>query len=127
MTPRHATTVVLVGWYLMVPPPPSPKGSGVIGDEPLSQWIIAESFDSAAECTQDWKRRMGLASDSFDKLKAEIHAANSDRLTVAELPPKLQREYVKVVIGAGRINGAKCIASDDARLKGNKDATRLRI
>ena len=49
MKPRHAATLALVGWYLMVPPH-DPDGQHANPKGPLSQWHILASFDSADEC-----------------------------------------------------------------------------
>jgi len=57
MKPLHAAALALVGWYLMLPPPHTEYAqSGQIIDvradneAPLSQWTIARSYDTAAQC-----------------------------------------------------------------------------
>ena len=47
---RQAGTLVLVGWFLMVPPP---AGAGRrLTFEPLWMWKVIDTFDSREECEQ---------------------------------------------------------------------------
>ena len=48
---HHARAVILLGgWLLMLPPT---KGEDVNTHAPLSRWEHRESYDTAAECTDD--------------------------------------------------------------------------
>lgn len=95
---KHLAALAVVGWYLMVPPvhPTSSDLSTAKGyvdwGAPLSDWETLDSYDSAQEC------RAELAHQFDDAVK---HVQKGDPLIPFSLP-----EY------------AKCIASDDPRLKG---------
>jgi len=100
MISRHASAVLLLGWYLMVPPvedlPRKDPGDGggvpyrVKRGATLSAWEIANSFDSADECRNAKKELTASATHS------------SDRLSIANVMAKRE---------------ALCIATDDPRLK----------
>jgi hypothetical protein len=57
---RHATTLAIVGWYLMLPPMgsvesrrnPSTGSYVAYSTHPLSAWEIAGSYNSAAACAK---------------------------------------------------------------------------
>jgi hypothetical protein len=48
MNRRHATSLVGLGWYLMMPPTMS--DGTVVTSAPLSQWLVSSSHDSADDC-----------------------------------------------------------------------------
>jgi hypothetical protein len=105
MNLRHAAALVLVGWYLMVPPlSPSGPHYVVLRGAPLSEWIIDESFDSAAECEQ--ARHDGILSARQSAEKAGI----CKPVPGSTCDDPLLQEAVL----------AKCIATDDPRLKETK-------
>ena len=97
MNLRHAATVALLGWYLMLPQMKlqETKDDAAVGSNqctdvvdksaPLAQWTLYASFDSAAQCKA---------------MRAQLLAL-----------PKLadHQRYVD----------STCVASDDPRLKGN--------
>jgi hypothetical protein len=88
MNRYHATTLALVGWYLMIPPKvieDSARHMHVLGSF-LSQWSILESFDTAKEC------ETRVAETRKELLGMQI--------TLEEARPLF----------------AECIASDDPRL-----------
>ena len=106
MKPRHAAALVLVGWYLMMPPlvrvPPDPRDpsrdSAVPdSDAPLGKWFWSGSFDSADACQR-----------SQEKEIAETQRRNS----LSPSPPAKVDRNVEVAFWV-----ARCIASDDPRLK----------
>jgi hypothetical protein len=88
MNLRHAATLVLMGWYLMLPPPlsHSPNDAQIA---PLSQWTRTGAFQSEESC--DLKRT------AFSKLDPALGAYRG-------LPPE-------------QVYEAECVASDDPRLK----------
>jgi hypothetical protein len=58
MKPRHAAALVLVGWYLMFPPPDFDHATHLANgnpnlDAPFSDWRNEASFDSAKECNAE--------------------------------------------------------------------------
>ena len=78
MTPRHAATLALVGWYLMVPPTGlSPDGRrAFIFNAPLSQRYRWDFYDTASEC---WyvDRDLFLRSESVLRIDPLNDAANA--------------------------------------------------
>jgi len=52
MKPRHAAALALVGWYLMTPPLIGPNYA-IKEDAPFSQWVIAQTFDTASDCERE--------------------------------------------------------------------------
>jgi len=89
---RHAAVLALVGWYLMVPPWRSAQTAHPIpdSDAPLSKWITEGTFDSAVGCNR-YLMSILMSSNPAD--------------------PAFQNKL--------RAQAAKCVASDDPRLKGN--------
>ncbi len=102
MNPRHAAALALVGWYLMLPPvvpvEGPPRTIHWSEDAPLNQWKIAQSFDTAAECTATMM---------------EERKASHERLKKRGATPEQMATMDKFM--ATNI----CVASDDPRLKGN--------
>lgn len=47
---RHATTVALVGWYLIAPPY---KYGGADDSPPMSKWDKLGSYSTAEECVSE--------------------------------------------------------------------------
>jgi hypothetical protein len=118
MNLRHGAALVLVGWYLMVPPiVRMPHGSrNLLTGKPihglmlgwtdeetsgaLSHWQIVGSYDTAVEC------ETGMATLSH-------HSFIPGGLTSTE-----QKQYEQ--LQPLQIEKALCIATDDPRLKDNK-------
>ncbi len=81
MTPRHAAALVLVGWYLMLPPLGADHSRDDIA--PISRWRFEDSLDSAAECRDTLLRRWSHAEDEKVKdayLKAACVSTDDPRL-----------------------------------------------
>jgi hypothetical protein len=107
MNLRHASALALVGWYLLAPPivhDPSHWHPNM--KAPLSEWIVAKSFESASECE---KR---LAEDNAKAENAQSLASMTKQMNdmggghvwdTDELLKEMVNEH--------------CIASDDPRLK----------
>jgi hypothetical protein len=104
--PRHAAALALVGWYLMMPPfvrvvpdPRNPSRDSVAPDSdvPLSKWFWSGSFDSVVACQR-----------SQEKEIAETQRRNS----LSHSPPAEIDRNVEAAFWE-----ARCIASDDPRLK----------
>ena len=98
---RHAAALVLVGWYLMVPsvlphagPAADVPAKDLVDlDAPIEQWTQWESFDSALACQKGKTKLINTTTKgTFDDENVEW----SERLAFA-----------------------KCIATDDPRLKEN--------
>jgi hypothetical protein len=93
MKPRHAAALALVGWYLMLPPwrviGGEVRSSVPDPDASLSKWINVRNFDTAASCDHALMQFLDAAGDGEPL---------SDR---------------------NRARFARCIATDDPRLKPN--------
>lgn len=50
MNLRHAAALALVGWYLIGPPLKTFKPAVVDWNAPVSKWLPAQFFDTAADC-----------------------------------------------------------------------------
>jgi hypothetical protein len=93
---RSSAALVLVGWYLMVPPWPAKTST------PLSQWIIVKSFDTAANCES------GLHQQQVSARALAKHVEQGTSPLPKELP-EFEAHWF----------WATCIATDDPRLKDN--------
>ena len=101
MRPRHAAALALVGWYLMLPDVLPHVGSAATIpsnrlfdlNASIAKWTQWEALDSARDC-QDERVRL-------------LNKTNSDSLADDD------------VEWSGRLAFAKCVATDDPRLKGN--------
>jgi hypothetical protein len=94
VNPRHAAALALVGWYLMIPPKlgVNSKDQIYVESAPFSRWQMSESFDTAKEC-QEAARALARPEQS-----------------AAEAGQRPSLESFRLVY-------AKCIATDDPRLK----------
>jgi hypothetical protein len=89
MNLRHAATLVLVGWYLLMPPKNNPEA-------PLGQWeVISIMYESRSEC----ESLRTNAIQGWLILQDDLHPS------AAEL-----NSYV---------HASRCVSADDPRLKGN--------
>ena len=96
MNVRYASALsLLIGWYLMYPRTPN---------QPISQWKILKTFDSAAGCHAALENQWAIAREHRKALQTP--------------EPSLHPE-VKASMQAATESEAnsKCIASDDPRLK----------
>jgi hypothetical protein len=111
--------MVLMGWYLMLPPvtcslrPNIVEGNVVTipeqctaeTDSPLREWDMAGSFDSADDCEGSRQR---AAQTTIKQLTRELRGTLSDR-------PQLLGRAVAATHEASQ--DARCIATDDPRLR----------
>jgi hypothetical protein len=96
MTLRHAAALTLMGWYLMVTPAPGTKPV-----PPLYKWVRLYKFDSASQCEQGVEEyEHPLKAGPYLGCLTANGAACPPSATQPEEPPP-----------------AKCIATDDPRLK----------
>ena len=94
MTLRHAPTIALVSWYLMMPPI---KLNGVDVSAPLSSWTVYQDYDSFRAC---------FAGETELRKRAEEDPSVQPQL---QFPLKQLQQF----------GAADCIDSDDSRLKAN--------
>jgi hypothetical protein len=100
---RHTAALVLVGWYLMVPPLTpeglnDPNATLVNGTAPISQWVIFRAYDSADQCEQE--RRSGqLALVEAIKANPELLTDRAQYgLKAMELLEKVARNAFRATI-----------------------------
>jgi hypothetical protein len=90
MTQRDALALVLVGWYLMVPP--TKDANQIDPSVPLPRWLVLRAFDTADAC-----------NEAQDQLRYRVSRLNL-RVPVASAASEAA-EF------------SQCIATDDPRLK----------
>ena len=95
---RHAATLALVGWYLMVPPWSGP--SSFDEKASLQAWEQIEAYDSANDCAHYREKTIEAV---FKLGKAGLR-----------LPSDVGKDAAAV---NQRILVSRCIATDDPRLK----------
>jgi len=108
MNPRHAAALlVLVGWYLLIPPVFSAMGEHPRAfndlNAPLSRWDIPASSESNANCEKEKER---IRNEAPLRLKfAHEHPDQDQNGNIAAVAEAWQR--------------AECVATDDPRLNRN--------
>jgi hypothetical protein len=90
MKQRHGAAIVLVGWYLMVPP--TKDANQIDPSVRLPKWIVLRAFDTANAC-----------NDTQDQLRYRVSRLNLQ--IAADAAASEAAEF------------SQCIASDDPRLK----------
>jgi hypothetical protein len=111
--------LALVGWYLMVPYPDA-TGQAPNFKAPLSQWNQMGAFDNAAACDKERESRRKLALQALEQVKREMEALpDTGKRPLSEVAPKVYDDAVTATTFELAIDGSRCIASDDPRLKGN--------
>jgi hypothetical protein len=90
MTLRHAATLALVGWYLLVPP--HPFAATV---PPPSEWSVYEVYVSAEKCEE---RRLAISEGMLEDAPADF-------------VERFGNTFMYI------FKQARCIATDDPRLK----------
>ncbi len=127
MTLRHAAALVLVGWYLMVPPWVFKNAAvsmwGLDTDAPLSKWTFEGSSDSAKQCEEAraerkyFEPRANQARETMGAVEFQKAIRSNSASAAASLSDV--REFLQAKEG-------QCIVADDSRLKGNADVSRLK-
>jgi len=97
MNRRHAAALALFGWYLMMPPPNWSKTN--LSTAPLREWTLFGRYNSADECSDE----------RFRMIRVQYMAVLSD-LAEGESDPNLPSLHLD-------FKNARCIATDDPRLK----------
>ena len=87
----YATALVLISWYLMLPPPVYPPVKDASGDfkmntkAPLTQWITFKKLDTEAACKAKLKTVQPfykcVSSDDSRLIKAEPKAAGAPTIS----------------------------------------------
>jgi hypothetical protein len=105
MKPRHTAALLLVGWYLLIPPVFSPMGEHhrSFNDltAPINKWDIWAKFDSRASCEKEKEK---LGSQAPPRIKF-----------ATEHPDEDPNGNVLAVSQAWQV--ADCVSSEDPRLR----------
>jgi hypothetical protein len=116
MTPRHAATLALVGWYLLLPPQRQPSliarasawalGTHLVkefdSNAPIATWVQLDEFESRNDCESQLTHLNANANLRIQAIYAHKNITQEDLDAEAYL---------------GRVLFARCISSDDPRLK----------
>ena len=86
MNSRHAATLALLGWYLMIGPPTDKAGVRNTS-APLSQWELFEGYDTAEECRNNKVAMFTKAREKGDKANERLML---DAKCVASDDPRLK-------------------------------------
>ncbi len=80
---RYAAALVLIGWYLLIPP--QARGGGFDRAAPLSQWFLYGRFDSLPEC----EHAKALNQETFKNTDDSLRKAFEQAQCVATDDPRL--------------------------------------
>jgi hypothetical protein len=112
----HTAALALVGWYLMMPPATRGWFSATTthnDSAPLSQWTTLRSFDTSLEC------QTYLGRDDSTWQDAETRRFNRFLSERKQSSGKVTPWDQILAERRGEMDHARCIATDDPRLKGN--------
>src|SRR5579862_345885 len=122
MNLHHAATLALVGWYLMAPPPQiDPKTGLPTGHTnllvPFKYWENEGSFDSAKECSAEKWSNFSLLLKLSEK---PVHLTEQQEEHIDRDILKRPKGWSHALGNCSlfRAGDAKCVATDDLRLKG---------
>jgi hypothetical protein len=102
----RSLAVTCMGWYLMLPPAAQRNGiPWPDGRAPISQWKIAQSFDSATACEKELDKHRKKFETNYRKANAATPAAQF---------------WAQFYVAAA--GDANCIETDDPRLKADSPA-----
>ena len=110
MKTRHAATLAILAWYLMIPP--IGADNKVDARAPLSQWRRGVSFNSQKECDASLKDAIQnpMTPDEYKDAAKQTRMAKMRPLSMSEMTKRTAQ--------------SQCVASDDPRLNAKaKDAT----
>ena len=112
---RHATALALVGWYLMVPPL---KNGAIIPDNvaPISEWLTVGHADTSLSCEQ---LRIFFRNEAEKKWRAELAKDGTTAIPEKDkaIKEKVDQRFLKILRKTAPVTYAKCVSTDDPRLK----------
>ena len=111
-------------WYLLVPPrspydakAPFLHGIKILTDSPLSKWYHEGSYDSAAACetlkASNTLREHSIYSQASDEYIRLLGVKGTDEKVLSLQRLRAEQDNANV----DALRAARCIASDDARLR----------
>src|SRR5262249_55372994 len=115
---RHGMAVMAIGWYLLLPPMSkepncSMRWAAIHPNLPISQWELAQSFDTSERCNNECLLRWGRYREATLALGKEALAARQ----VGSLTKLKEDELHNLITAEQQAFAARCIATDDPRLK----------
>jgi hypothetical protein len=111
MNLRHAAALALVGWYLMIPPI---DYTGTHRTPAISLWATLKVFDTAVECSAALKDVQDKAEKQIDE---RLDAWRGNRPKTEETINEFFNKKWTTVMTEASAQNARCIATDDPRLK----------
>ena len=110
----------MAGWYLMTPLVDHENGKVVV-EAPLKFWTQQDSCDTAAECKAQAKKDFDwmMAMAQKEAAKSEATRDREDARSDEEFKRQPGTAQKNRGVGLRAAEEAKCIASDDPRLKEN--------
>ena len=106
---RHTAALALVGWYLMVPPVTTVKGSDryyrVVTKAAIGEWEYSETFETRDECESG---RLTVLQNLSGTFAESSDLSNSNGTGVQG--SLAQAQHAAFLF-------SKCVASNDPRLK----------
>ncbi len=116
MNPRHAAALVLVGWYLMVPPI---KNGAILPDAaaPLSEWLAVAHADTSLSCEQI---RRSFRDEVDRKWRAELAKDGTTAIPEKDKVIKYQvdERFLRILKQTAPVTYATRVPTGDLRLKG---------
>src|SRR5260370_38725996 len=108
MKTRHAITLAIVIWYLMIPP--IGADNKVDPHAPWSQWRKGVSFESQKDCEDSLKDAIqnSMTQDEYQAAAKATRKAKMKPLSMSEMAKRTQE--------------SRCVAGDDPRLKAKAKA-----
>jgi hypothetical protein len=93
MKPRHAATLALVGWYLLVPPVTDNEEKGVRAGihNPISQWHVSASYDTAKECERSRAQHFNIGQEQHRAGHRAVASALMATSCIATDDPRLAK------------------------------------
>jgi hypothetical protein len=86
MKPHRTAALVVLSWYLMVPPLSGP--SGVATQAPLTQWTMGASFSSDQECEQARLKMLRVPGNSSNLDVQHLLAIQDSQCVSSESLPQ---------------------------------------
>jgi hypothetical protein len=84
MNLSHAAVLALIGWYLMVPPPPNNDYEQLAPKAALSSWVEIDDFSTLRQCKNGIERALN------ENVSAEIMVDFGLLRCVASNDPRLK-------------------------------------
>jgi|HubBroStandDraft_5_1064220.scaffolds.fasta_scaffold2123701_1 hypothetical protein len=84
MNLSHAAVLALIGWYLMVPPPPNNDYEQLAPKAALSSWVEIDDFSTLRQCKNGIERALN------ENISAEIMVDFGLLRCVASNDPRLK-------------------------------------